>query len=70
MYRLPQDGILAQKLINQYLNEKGNRQSRINPGYWKHDQRQIYFTLFVDNFGMGYVGKEHANHLVTELKEH
>jgi hypothetical protein len=30
----------------------------------------IQFTLVVDNFGIKYVGKEHANHLLSTLKEH
>ena len=37
MYGLPQAGILAQKLLEQLLNEIGDRQISLIPGYWKHD---------------------------------
>ncbi len=39
-------------------------------GLWKHDTRPIQFTLVVDNFGVKYVGKEHAHHLKNTLEEH
>ena len=38
--------------------------------YWKHEWRPISFTLVVDNFGVKYIGKEHAMHLIKTLKEH
>ena len=38
------------------------------PGLWKHIHQPIQFTLVVDNFGVKYVGKEHADHLVNFLK--
>jgi hypothetical protein len=34
------------------------------PGLWKHTTCPIAFTSVVDGFGVKYVGKEHANHLV------
>ena len=40
------------------------------PGLWKHDWRPIQFTLVVDDFGVKYVGKEHALHLQQTLEEH
>ena len=38
------------------------------PGLWKHIHQPIKFTLVVDDFGVKYVGKEHADHLVNALK--
>jgi hypothetical protein len=70
MYGLPQAGILAQKLLEQRLNAHGYRQSQITPGLWKHDTRPISFTLCVDDFGVKYVGREHAEHLKNVLNEH
>ena len=70
MYGLPQDSILAQKLLEQSLNEKGYRQISLVPGYWKHDWQTIYFTLFVDNSGVNYVVKENDRQLVTTINEH
>jgi hypothetical protein len=40
------------------------------PGLWKHDTRPIQFTLVVNDFGVKYVGEEHAQHLKNALKEH
>ena len=38
------------------------------PGLWKHVSRPISFTLVVDDFGVKYVGKQHAIHLTNALK--
>ena len=60
MYGLPQAGIIAQKLLEERLAKHGYRQSVTTPGLWKHDTRPICFSLVVDNFGVKYVGEEHA----------
>jgi len=70
MYGLPQAGILAQKLLSERLNEEGYYQSKTTPGYWKHTWRPISFTLVVDDFGVKYVGEEHAQHLLKVLQQH
>ena len=70
MYRLPQSGILVKQLLEQHLNYKGYIQIILTFGYWKHDWRTIYFTLFEEKNGVEYVGKEHAKHLVATLNEH
>lgn len=63
MYGLPQAGILANRLLTKRLAPKGYYQCRHTPGRWKHKWRPVMFSLVVDNFGVEYVGKEHANHL-------
>ena len=70
MYGLPQAGILAQELLEKRLKAKGYRQSKLTPGFWKHEWRPISFTLVVDDFGVKYVGEEHAQHLLSAIKEH
>jgi hypothetical protein len=70
MYGLPQAGLLANKLLKKRLNKHGYRQSKLVPGLWKHNTRPIQFTLVVDDLGIKYVGKEHAQHLKNALKEH
>jgi hypothetical protein len=70
MYGLLQAGLLANKLLKKSLNKHGYRQSKLVLGLWKHDTRPIQFTLVVDNFGIKYVGKEHAQHLMNALEEH
>jgi hypothetical protein len=70
MYGIPQAGLLANKLLKKHLNKHGYWQSKLVPGLWKHDTRSIQFTLVVNNFGVKYIGKEHAQHLKNALKEH
>ena len=69
MYGLPQAGLLAQKLLEQRLNAHGYQQSNNTPGFWTHKWRPICFSLVVDDFGVKYVGKEHAEHLCKILKQ-
>jgi len=70
MYGLPQAGLLANNLLEQRLNKHGYFQSKLVPRLWKHTTRAISFTLVLDNFGVKYVRKEHAEHLMTVLQEH
>ena len=67
MYGLPQAGIIAQELLEKRLNARGDHQSPLTPGYWTHNWRPISFTLVVDDFGVKYVGKEHADHLLQTI---
>ena len=69
MYGLPQSGLLANELLEKRLNKRGYHQSKLVPGLWKHTWRPVQFTLVVDDFGVKYVGKEHAMHLKQTLEE-
>ena len=69
MYGLPQAGLLAQEQLITRLNKAGYTQSKVTPGFWKHAWRPINFTLVVGNFGVKYVGKEHAENLIGVLKQ-
>jgi hypothetical protein len=69
MYGLPQSGLLANELLGKRLNKRGYHQSKLVPGLWSHKWRPIQFTLVVDDFGVKYVGKEHALHLKQTLEE-
>ena len=68
MYGLPQAGLLANQLLEKRLNKHGYHQSKLVPGLWTHDWRPVQFTLVVDDFGVKYVGKEHALHLKKALE--
>jgi hypothetical protein len=70
MYGLPQAGILAHRLLDQWLNEHRYQQSQVTPGLWKHSLRPISFMLCIGNFGVKYVGREHAEHLLQVLNMH
>ena len=67
---MPQAGILAQKLLEMQLNEHDYSQSKAVPGIWTHKTQPISFTLIVNDFGVKYVRKEHAMHLISIFKEH
>ena len=69
MYGLPQSGLLANELLEKRLNKNGYYQSKYIPGLWKHEWRPVQFTLVVDDFGVKYVGKEHAMHLKEALEQ-
>jgi hypothetical protein len=38
-------------------------------GLWTHDTRPISFSLVVDDFGVNYVGRKHAEHLMSCIKK-
>jgi hypothetical protein len=68
MYGLPQAGILANELLQRNLAKDGYRPTQHTHGLWKHDTRPISFSLVVDDFGVKYVGREHAEHLMECIK--
>jgi len=67
IYGLPQAGILANKLLRKRLAPHGYYEVAHTPGLWRHVTRPIEFTLVVDDFGVKYVGKQHADHLLMTL---
>ena len=69
MHGLPQSGLLANELLEKRLNTRGYHQSKLVPGLWKHKWRPVQFTLVVDDFGVKYVGDEHAQYLKKTLEE-
>jgi hypothetical protein len=66
IYGLPQVGVLANKLLKTRLapSPSGYYEVPHTRGLWKHISHPISFTLVVDDFGVKYVGKQHADHLV------
>jgi hypothetical protein len=64
---LPQAGIIAQQLLKEHLQKHGYRQRQATPGLWEHDTRLISFSLVIDDFGVKYVGKENAQHLLDTV---
>ena len=67
-YGLLQSGILSNKQLILRLEKEGYSEAITTPGLWRHKWRPIQFCLVVDDFGVEYVGKQHANHLATILK--
>ena len=52
------------------LEKEGYYEARTTPRIWFHKRRPIQFCLIVDDFGVEYIGKQHADHLVTILKQY
>ena len=69
MYGLPQAGILSNKLLKERLAEHGYYELPHTPGLFTHKTRPIWSTLVVDDFGIKYIGKEHADHLISVLRD-
>ena len=69
-YGLPQSGMLANKQLRVKLEKEGYYEARTTPVLWRHKWRPIQFFLVVDDFGVEYVGKQHAEHMATILKKY
>ena len=69
-YGLPQYGRLANDLLCKRLNGKVYFQASTTPGLWRHNWRPIQFMLIVDDFGVEYVSRKHAEHLAPVLKKY
>jgi hypothetical protein len=70
MYGLPQAGILSSELLQRNLAKDGYRPAHHTHSLWKHDTHPVSFLLVVDDFGVKYVGLEHAEHLMACIKKH
>jgi hypothetical protein len=68
MYGLPHAGILTNELLQRNLAKDGYRPTQHTHGLWKRDTRPLSFSLVVDDFGVKYVGREHAEHLMECIK--
>ena len=66
-YSLPQSGRLANNLLRTCLEKANYYEAATTPGLWCHKWRPVQFVLLVDNFGIEYVGKEHALPLLKTL---
>ena len=69
MYGLTEAGILANKLLRSRFSKFRYFKLPHTPGLWKHISRPISCTLVVDNLGIKYIGREHANHLIKALQK-
>ena len=69
IYGLPHSGRLANELLKERLEKYGYRELPHTPGLFKHDWRPVWFTLTVDDFGIKYIGKHNAEHLIQVLEK-
>ena len=56
-------------VLSKALTCGGDHQSKIVPGLWIHETGPISLMLEVDDFGVKYVGEEHAEHLMSCLQQ-
>ena len=69
MYGLKQSGMLANKELKKVLAKAGYFPSKHTPRLFTHKTRPISFTLVVDDFGVKYIGEEHAQYLLDTLNK-
>ena len=69
-YGLPQSGRLSNDLLLKRLTVAGYHEAATTPGLWRHVWCPVQFVLIVNNFGVEYVGRKHANNLLRVLNQH
>ena len=69
VYGIPQSGRLASDLLETRLLKHDYYQFPQTPCLRRHKWRPVLFSLIVDDFGVEYVGKHQAYHLLNALKE-
>ena len=67
-YGFPQYGRLANDLLCKRLNKGSYFEASTMTGLWRQKWRLLHFMLIVDDFGVGYMGRKHAEHLASVLK--
>ena len=69
IYGLKQAGRIAHDALVPHLAKHGYHPTKYTHGLFKHETRPVIFVLTVDDFGVSYVEKEHAEHLERALCE-
>ena len=69
MYGLPHAGRLAMLKVTALLADAGYHECKSNKMVFKHDTRDVVFTLVVDDFLVKYVNREDAEHLMSTLEK-
>ena len=70
MYGIPQEEIIANYFLTKNLALYGYYQLHHTQGLWKNKWIPVTISLVVDDFGVKYVGKQHAEHLVTCIRKY
>jgi hypothetical protein len=69
IYGLPQAGLLANLQLKKHLADNDYVPVSHTAGLFRHRTHPITFSLCVDDFGVKYVGKQHAQHLESVLRQ-
>ena len=66
---LSSGAVKTHESLKEYLKTYGYAPAKITKGIWTHQDRDINFTLVVDDFGIRYRNKEHPDHLISAFQE-
>ena len=66
---LKQAGKLASDRLKTHLSKYGYTPVPRTASLWKHDKKNIMFTLVIDDFGVKFTKKQDAEHLMEALKD-
>ncbi|CAM9543425.1 unnamed protein product, partial [Ectocarpus fasciculatus] len=66
MYGLPQAGLLAQRDLVKHLAAHGYHMTKTSC-LFRHESRDVTFSLIVDDFGVKYTNRADVEHLITTL---
>jgi hypothetical protein len=69
MYGLKQANLIANVCLTAHLAKYGYTPTPRTPGLRCHESRNVSFCLIADDFGVKYVGKHNADHLVKALQD-
>lgn len=69
MYGLKQAAHIAYNKLAEYLKPHGYAPSRINPGLWIHESKNVYFALCFDDFRVKITCKKKVQHLLDVLQQ-
>ncbi|KAL7453506.1 hypothetical protein ACHAXS_000302 [Conticribra weissflogii] len=69
VHGLSQAGILANQLLKSRLANYGFSKVLLTSSLWKHHSKPIQLMIVVD-FGIKYINKKDAVHLLNALKDH
>ena len=69
MLGLKQASRIANERLKAHLAHFGFSPVPRTPALWKHTTKPIILSLVVDDFGVNYIGKENADHLIQALQK-
>ena len=62
---LKNEGLITNNILTCHLAKLGYTLSTKTPALWRHSTCNISFSLVVKDFGVKYVGKDNADHLIS-----
>ena len=65
---LKQAGRILNDCLTAHLKQFGYAPVPRTPALWSHETWPIAFTLVVNDFGIKYIGSQHAEHLLAALR--